>query len=261
MLKDFNLWTVAQALGAVALAYGLLLSLEWCLNQVAEHSPRRFRLLIKESLPFWKALILFSTLGYILDLFLDLSPSNIFALTGTAAVALGFAFKDYISSIIAGITALFEAPYRVGDRVKLGEHYGEVVNYGLRSVKIKTPDDDIVTIPHNFLWSNAVANANDGALEAQVAVDFHFGHGVDLALVQRILYQAAYTSKYTQLKLPVRVVITEKPWGIIAKLRCYPLDARDEFVFKTDLLTRARQAFSRYDLPLPVLSPLLLRDP
>ena len=73
---------------------------------------------------------------------------------------MGFAFKDYASSIIAGIVGLFESPYGVGDRIKIGDYYGEVINYGLRSVTIQTPDDSTVTIPHNKIWTEAISNAN-----------------------------------------------------------------------------------------------------
>ena len=41
----------------------------------------------------------------------------------------------------------------------------------------------------------------------------------------RILYHVAYTSKYTQLELPILVVMEEKPWGSYFKLQCYPIDA------------------------------------
>ena len=55
------------------------------------------------------------TIITLVNLFLNLSRENVLAVTGTVAVALGFAFKDYASSIIAGIVGLFEAPYRVGE--------------------------------------------------------------------------------------------------------------------------------------------------
>ena len=94
-----------------------------------------------------------TTVVTLMNLFLNLSQDNLLAVTGTVAVALGFAFKDYASSVIAGIIGLFEAPYRVGDRVQIEEFYGEVVSYGLRGVRLRTPDDNIVTIPHNKIWT------------------------------------------------------------------------------------------------------------
>lgn len=254
LFRDFTLWKLLQAAIAVALAYGLLSTAESINTWLAHQVPSRFRLLTKQSVPLLKGIILVCTVVFVVNLFIKLSPSNVIALTGTLAVGLGFAFKDYISSIIAGVVALFETPYRMGDRVKIGQHYGEVVQYGLRNIKLKTPDDNTVTIPHNRIWTEAVSNANDGALEAQVVSDFYFGHGVDVECVIRILYQAAYTSKYTQLKLPILVVMDEKPWGTHFKLKCYPMDAQNEFVYKTDLIRRAKRAFSQYDLPYPVFA-------
>ncbi|NJL97321.1 MAG: mechanosensitive ion channel family protein [Synechococcaceae cyanobacterium SM2_3_2] len=253
LLDEFNIQKLLVALLAIGVAAGLLAGLEWLINWSAERTPRRFRLIIKQSLPFWKALILFSTGGYVLNLFLIFSPNNIFALTGTVAVALGFAFKDYVSSVIAGILALFETPYRVGDRVNIGGHYGEVTHYGLRGIKLRTPNDDTVTVPHNLLWTEAVVNTNDGALEAQVSVDFFFGHTVNAEAVRRILMHAAYTSPYTQLNLPIAVVITTKLWGFAFKLRCYPIDARDEFTYRTDLILRVKAALDQDPQPYPHL--------
>ncbi len=196
-------------------------------------------------------MVLTTTTIVLLNLFLNLSKENILAVTGTVAVALGFAFKDYASSIIAGIVGLFESPYGVGDRVKIGEHYGEVISYGLRAVKIQTPDDNIITIPHNKIWTEAISNANTGALEAQVMTEFHFAHDIDVNLVRKILYRVAQTSKYTALKLPILVVVEEKPWGSLFKLKSYPLDARDEFIYKTDLTVRAKAAFTKHQLAYP----------
>lgn len=262
LLDDFTIQKLLLTVLVIGLAVGLLGGLEWLINWASERTPRRFRLLIKQSLPFWKALILFGSSGYVLNLFLNFSPNNILALTGTVAVALGFAFKDYVSSVIAGILALFETPYRVGDRIRIGGHYGEVVSYGLRGIKLQTPNDDTVTVPHNLLWTEAVVNSNDGALEAQVAVDFCFGHRVEAEAVRRILTHAAYTSPYTQLNRPIAVAITPEIWGFGFKLRAYPMDARDEFRYRTDLILRVKAALAHTPQPVPQLVPAPLpQDP
>ena len=199
-------------------------------------------------------LVFTTTIIVLMNMFLNLSKENLLAVTGTVAVALGFAFKDYVSSVIAGMVGLFEAPYGVGDRIRIGEYYGEVVSYGLRSVRIQTPNDNTISIPHNKIWTEAISNANSGALEAQVVTEFHFAHEIDINLVTKILYRVAQTSKYTALKLPIVVVMEEKPWGSMFKLKCYPLDARDEFIYQTDLITRAKRAFARHKLAYPPVS-------
>lgn len=251
LFKEFGTLAIVRAFLAILLAYGVLLAIQSFTNAVSERVPRRFRLMIKQSVPFLKALILFVTLVHLLRLFVNLTGSNLLAITGTLAVALGFAFKDYVSSIIAGLVALFEGPFRMGDRVQIGDHYGEVVDYGLRELRLRTPNDNTVTIPHSTMWTDPISNANSGNLEAQIVTDFYFAHEADIEFVVNVLYQAAYSSRYTQLKLPIVVIITEKPWATHLKLKAYPMDARDEFVYKTDLALRVKQACARHHVPYP----------
>ncbi len=261
ILAEITTFKIFQAIIILLVAYASILAIDKLINWLSEKVPLRFRLSIKQSLPFWHAFVLGFAGILLINLFLNLSPNNLLAITGTAAVALGFAFKDYVSSVIAGVIALFEGPYQVGDRVKIGEYYGEIMNYGLRGVMLKTPDDNIVTIPHNKLWTDAISNSNKGNLEAQVNVNFYLAHEVDVEQVLQILYRVAYTSKYTQLKLPILVVIDEKPWGTCFKLKSYPIDARDEFVYQTDLIRRAKQAFAKCGVAYPIVaSPMLKTD-
>ncbi|MGD1906110.1 MAG: mechanosensitive ion channel family protein [Leptolyngbyaceae cyanobacterium] len=251
LFKDLTLGVAIHAALALLITYGLLLAIRSFANAISEKVPRRFRLQIKQSVPFWRGLLLTFALSYLLGLLLNLTGSNLFALTGTIAVALGFAFKDYVSAIMAGVVSLFEGPFRMGDRIQIGDHYGEVVDYGFRTLRLRTPDDNTVAIPHSVIWSDPISNANSGQLEAQVVTHFYFSHEADISQAVNILYQAAYSSRYTQLKLPVVVVVSEDPWATHLKLKSYPIDARDEFVYQTDLVLRIKQACARHRLPYP----------
>ncbi len=250
-IKNINFQTILQTIIALLLAYGFLISVKFLSKSLSESVPLRFRAAAKQSEPFLQALILFTTTIYVLSLFLQLSTQNLLAITGTIAVALGFAFKDYVSSLIAGVVALFETPYRVGDRVKIGDNYGEIVTYDLRGIRLQTVEDNIIFIPHNKIWNEPISNANNGALEAQVTTDFYLAHEADSEMVIKILYLAAYTSKYTQLKLPIGVLVEEKPWGTQFQLKSYPIDARDEYIYKTDLVRRVKQAFAQHNFTYP----------
>ena len=242
---------ILQALLIVAIAYGIIKLVDWLTISISEKVARHRRLRVKQFQPFVRTFVMTVTVIMLMNLFLNLSRENVLAVTGTVAVALGFAFKDYASSIIAGIVGLFETPYRVGDRISIADSYGEVISYGLRGIRIRTPDDNIVTIPHNHIWTNSVSNANMGELEAQVVTKFFLDHNADPHLVENILYRVAYTSKYTHLKLPIAVVMSEHSWGSLFKLKSYPLDARDEFAYATDLTIRAKKQFAKHNLPYP----------
>ncbi|MEM8505603.1 MAG: mechanosensitive ion channel domain-containing protein [Cyanobacteria bacterium P01_D01_bin.1] len=214
---------ILQALLPIVICYLTIKGVDALVIWLSEKVARHNRLRIKQFQPFVRTTVLTITIILLMNLFLNLSRENVLAVTGTVAVALGFAFKDYASSIIAGIVGLFEAPYRVGDRVAIADEYGEVVSYGLRGIRLQTPSDNIVTVPHNHIWTNVVSNANMGELEAQVVTEFYLSHEVNPEQVENILYRIAYTSKYTHLKLPIVVVMSEHSWGSLYKLRSYPL--------------------------------------
>jgi len=253
LLTKITTFKVTQALIIILSCYIALRIIDWSIIWVSEKIAREWRLRVKQLLPFLRTVVLTTTIVTLMNLFLNLSPENILAVTGAAAVALGFAFKDFASSIIAGIVGIFEGSYHVGDRIKIGEDYGEVVSYGLRGIRLQTPSDNIVTIPHSKIWTESVSNSNAGELEAQVITEFYFAHEVDIELVNKILYRAAHTSRYTQLELPIVVIMAETPYGTHFKLKSYPLDARDEFIYATDLTNKAKQAFAKYNLAYPRL--------
>ena len=253
IITEITTWKISQGLIVLAISYILIKVVDKLVVWLSEQVAKEWRLRIKQFLPFLRMMVLTITIIFLMNLFLNLSRDNLVAVTGTVAVALGFAFKDYASSIIAGIIGLFEAPYRVGDRIQIEDFYGEVRSYGLRGIRLQTPEDNIVTIPHNKIWTSAVSNSNMGELEAKVITEFYFAHNVDSQLVTKILYRVAYTSKYTYLKLPILVIVEEKSWGTLFQLQSYPLDARDEFIYKTDLTTRAKRVFAKHNLPYPRL--------
>ena len=242
---------IVQAVVILLVAYSTIKLVDWLVIYLSEKAARHSRLRIKQFQPLIRTFVMTVTVILLMNLFLNLSRENVLAVTGTVAVALGFAFKDYASSIIAGIVGLFEAPYRVGDRIAIDDEYGEVISYGLRGIRVRTPSDNIVTVPHNYIWTHSVSNANMGELEAQVLTEFYLAHEANPEQVENILYRIAYTSKYTHLQLPIVVVMSEHPWGSLFKLRAYPLDARDEFAYKTDLTIRAKKEFAKQDIPYP----------
>ncbi len=65
----------------------------------------------------------------------------------------------------------FEKPYQIGDKVKIGEYYGEVSDIGIRSTRLITPDDNLVSVPNYLIFTQAVASANAGSPEMMVVID------------------------------------------------------------------------------------------
>jgi small conductance mechanosensitive channel len=188
-----------------------------------------------------------------------LSPPKelMIALGGSAAVAIGFALKDLVSSIIAGLILLFDRPFQVGDRVTFGDIYGEINRIGLRAVRLITLDDNLVTIPNSKFVSEAVSSGNAGALDMMVVVDFHLDINADLTKAQKIVEEVVATSRFTYLRKPIIITLNEfmnrDIIGIKLTLKAYVLDVRYEKSFQSDIVKRVTQAFKENNIQRPSL--------
>lgn len=172
ILRDWGEIRLFEALLVLAAGFALGIAIKWVIPRLAEHLPDRFRLWILPWEPILRVLVLLFVFAYVVPLFIYPTPENLLAISGALAVALGFAFKDYVSSLIAGVVALYERPYRNGDWVKIDDTYGEVRSLDLRTVQIVTPDDTVVAIPHSKMWTTAIYNGNSGQRELMCVADF-----------------------------------------------------------------------------------------
>jgi small conductance mechanosensitive channel len=229
----------------IAVAAWVLIKLvERVVPWLAKRVSARLRMFLLPSIAVVRLVILIVAVAMIFPLVFKASLQNLVAILGVTAVALGFAFKDYISSLIAGIVAIYERPYRVGDWVTIGGAYGEVRSMNLRALRLYTADDTVVSIPHINIWSQNIYNANDGSRNLLCVAHFYVDPAHDAALARRKLHDVALTSPYLDLNHKIRVMVQEQPWGTHYQLKAYPLDSRDQFQFISDLTIRGKAALA-----------------
>ena len=144
---------------------------------------------------------------------LELSSEAILAISGTFGLALGFALKDTAASLMSGVTLLMDQPFQVGDRISFDGYYGEVTKIGLRSVRLVTLDDNLVTIPNSRFQSNSVASANAGALDCMVVVSIYLSAGEDFVRARRLIAEATATSRYVYLDKPLVTLVSDEFLG------------------------------------------------
>jgi hypothetical protein len=197
---------------------------------VAKRAPARYRLFITATIPGIRLIIISSAIVLILSRLVEPKFENLIALPGAAGLALQFAMKDYVASLIAGIVTIYEMPYRTGDGITIDGAYGEVKSINMRNVEITTPDDTVVVIPHLKLWNASIFNAIDGSQNLQCVADFYL-HPCHSSSVMRALHDVGLTSSFLQIKKPIHVVVHEKPWGTHYRLKAYPVDPGDQFRF------------------------------
>ena len=235
----------------------------WLVNRLLRHLTQA----LMEKIPSRRFMILqFATLltfiwyigGFYVMVAGILQPPKelLLALGGSAAVAIGIALKDVAASIIAGVILLFDRPFQVGDRVSFGDTYGEIVSIGLRSVRLNTLDDNLVTIPNARFITEVVASGNAGALDMMVVCDFHVALDADLAKVQNLVYESIVTSRFAYLKKPVTFAINEvvvaNRLAIQIRAKAYVLDVHYEKAFQSDIVTRVSKLFNENGIPRPL---------
>ena len=240
LLNDFQDISFLKIALIVAVAWAVVYGARRLLPYFAERGPSQTRLYLLGAVPVIRLLAMVLAILWIVPLVFNITFQNFLVIAGAASVAIGFAFKDYVSSLIAGIVAIFERPYRSGDWVKIGEDYGEIRQMSLRGMTIQTPHDNAIAVPHSRLWTENISNSNDGAQTLQCVAEFFLAPDHDAAKIRDALVDIALSSAYLHYDLPVIVVLKEEPWGTHYKLRAYPFDMRDQFLFVSDMTSRGK---------------------
>ncbi|WP_135851097.1 mechanosensitive ion channel family protein [Halorussus salinus] len=111
-------------------------------------------------------------------------------LAGALALAVGFAAQDLLSNFVAGIFIIQDEPFTTGDWIEWSGNSGVVREVNLRTTKLDTFDNELVTVPNSDLASAAVLNnvAND---ERRVAYDFGIGYDDDIERAREAIVDEA----------------------------------------------------------------------
>jgi small-conductance mechanosensitive channel len=240
---------VPYALLVIAIAFLGTRFLTRSLDALGERFTER-RLLFKQLTAITRFVVLLGASATVASAVVNFTREALLALGGSLAVAVGFAFKDLLASLMAGLILLFDRPFQVGDRVQFGDTYGEVVEIGLRTVRITTLDDNLVSIPNNRFLTDAVSSANAGALDQMCVFDFWIGCNEDIAVAKQIIYEATASSRYVYLAKPISIVVREgvvsgggERFAVRISTKAYVFDGRYETTFGTDITERVKRAF------------------
>lgn len=223
------------------------------LEKLASRNAGR-RLFYKRIVPIARIILWSVAIYIILAGIFQLDATSLLAAGAALGVAIGFAAQDILKNIFGGLVIIFDQPFQVGDKIAIGDTYGEVVAIGLRSTRITTPDDNLVSVPNSQIVDGQVGNANAGALHCQVVTDLYLPGWVDEAKAKQIAYEAAASSKYVYLNKPIVVLINDefdKVHLTHIKVKAYVLDTRYEFLLESEITERARMEFRREGLLIP----------
>ena len=254
-LPEFSTFTLINSILIILIAYILIRIITYILVWFSERAGQ-YRITVKMVIPLLKFTIYGIAIFYILSDILELSSEQLILFGGLLGAGIGFGLKDLFADIIGGIVITIEKPYQVGDKIKIGDYYGEVSDIGIRSTKLVTPDDNLVSAPNYLIFTQAVASANSGTPEMMIVIDLFIDHDSDAYLALKILKEAIITSKYVYVsrKHPFTVLLKEFPFYTRLRAKAYVNDLRYEFEFESEVTRRAWIEFQKTGIEAPKVS-------
>ncbi|MFO7863661.1 MAG: mechanosensitive ion channel [Salinivirgaceae bacterium] len=251
--EDLSPKSILEYISGVKIFYTLLiLLLTYFVLQVltkiltiwGELSTKR-RVTMKGLIPLLRILVWVGAIIFIIVSVLRPPMASLLAFGASIGVAVGFASQDLLKNIFGGITIIFDRPFKVGDKVSIGEFYGEITEIGLRSTRLVTPDDSLISVPNAELMNTSVSNANAGEDNCQVVTDMYLPLHADTDKARALAFQAAAVSPHIFVNKPIVVLFQQETIGhrVVLRLRvkAYVNDTRKEFAFKshiTEILTK-----------------------
>lgn len=206
-----------------------------------------YRLFLKRLIPIVRISIWIMSIYFVIEGIINPPVETLLAMLASIGLAVGFASQDILKNFFGGFMIILDRPFQVGDKIQMGSDYGEVLQIGLRSTRIVTPDDSIITIPNGELMNKAVSNSNSGALDCQVVSELYVSSEADLMKAKRLAYLAAATSRFVFMQKPIAVAskseIVRGQLFIKLRIKAYVLDIRHEFPFQTDMTDRTIAAW------------------
>jgi small-conductance mechanosensitive channel len=187
--------------------YSILTAL-WCVtfirisNSVIEHGIRKVSdvtglshdiIPLAENIA--KIVIIIASLMVVLSLWkVNITP--LIASAGIAGAAVAFAAKDTIANFFGGISIFVDRPFTIGDYIVLdkGER-GEVVAIGVRSTRLRTVDDILITVPNSIIANTKIINESAPTQQFRMRVSVAVAYGSNIGQIEKILLEIAKSNE------------------------------------------------------------------
>jgi moderate conductance mechanosensitive channel len=255
-LKTIDTNLILYIIFIVIIAYLLTWLLGFILTNVSERIGW-YRTTITMIIPLLKLLVYVAALYYIVIAIIEPSFTQMVAFSGLFGAAIGFGLKDLFADIVGGVVIIFEKPYQIGDKVTIGDKYGEVKDIGIRATRLQTPGDELVSVPNFSIFGQPVTSGNAGDLAMMIMIDLYIHPDSDAEKAMKILKEALVTSKYVIIsdKYPYTVLLEDFPFYKRVRAKGYVNDLRLEFEFKSEVTRRAWSEYRKEGIRPPSFVP------
>ncbi|WPJ95437.1 mechanosensitive ion channel [Coraliomargarita algicola] len=117
---------------------------------------------------------------------LGVQTTSFVAVIGAAGLAVGLALQGSLSNFAAGVLLILFKPFKAGDFVKAGGEAGVIVEVGILTTEMKTPDNIQIIMPNSSIMGGSITNVSAHPTR-RVDMTVGVGYGDDLNKAKKIM--------------------------------------------------------------------------
>lgn len=170
---------------------------------------------------------------------------------GFLAVGIGFAFKDLIANIIAGVVILTQKKIKIGDLIKIGNSIGQIQEIDVRTTNVKSLDGTLLVVPNADILTNVVQNYTANTFRRFcVEVGVHFT--TDLSEAIKIALQVSKQNPKIVQEPATQVIATKfDDSAIILEVRFWLENQENWFQVQSEMIQAIKIAYNQAGIIIP----------
>ena len=181
-------------------------------------------------------------------------------------VVIGLMFSlgsaSVIGNLVAGLGLAFRGAFRVGDRVRIGDHIGEVAKVQLLTTYLRSPKNEQIVVPNSLILNSEVVNYSALARDAGLILHTNVGIGYETPWrqVEAMLLEAARRTPGVRAQ-PAPFVLQRKlgDFAVDYEINVYCDDARRMMLTYSELHRSILDVFNEYGIQ--IMTPAYEGDP
>ncbi|WP_397547283.1 mechanosensitive ion channel family protein [Rhodothermus marinus] len=183
---------------------------------------------------------------------LGINVSALLATAGVAGLAIGFGAQTLVRDVISGVFLLFDDTIHVGDLVRVGNDVGTVEHIGVRLIKVRKFDGELLMIPAGEL--RIFGNRSIGFVRAIVEIGLAYEQDLDtiLPVIERVASEWAQAHRDILLeeKPEVQAIMSFGDSAVTVRV-AVQVRPGEQFKAERDLRLRLKRTFDELGIEIP----------
>jgi small-conductance mechanosensitive channel len=154
----------------------------------------------------------------------DVDVSALVTTLGIGTLAIALAAQNTLADTINGFAIIGDRPFSVGDRIEILEldTWGDVIDIGLRSTRIRTRDNRMVVVPNSVIGKSLVVNHSIPSTVYRVQTHVGIDYGIDLEYVRQLIIDTVRAQDWVMKEERVEALFLEfGDSAMIFRVRCW----------------------------------------